>query len=166
MRASRRPVAHDAGAIVLDSSAGTALSVGSGNVQLSAGTGGIVATGAGSSLATTGQVSLDTSGGIGTGTSRVLFDAAATPASVTIGANSPPGAGVYLGGLGSLTLGDVTTADSPLDVTAARDLTAAPNAVLETGTGTLSLAAGINPDGSSAERRRALHRRRGRGGLG
>ena len=138
------------GAIVLDSSAGTALAVGTGNVQLSAGTGGIVATGAASSLATSGQVSLDTTGGIGTSTNRVLFDAEATPASVTIGSASPPGAGVYLGGLGSLTLGGVTTANSPLDVTAAVDLTVAPNVVLESGTATLALAAGINPDGSSA----------------
>ena len=69
---------------------------------------------------------------------------------MTIGSASPPGAGVYLGGLGSLTLGAVTTVNSPLDVTAAADLTVPTDDVLETGTGTLSLSAGINPDGSSA----------------
>jgi sugar lactone lactonase YvrE len=138
------------GSIILDSTGRTALAVGSGNVQLSAGTGGIVATGSASSLATTGQVSFDTTSGIGTGISRIQFDAAATPADVTIGTTSAPAAGAYLGGLGSLTLGSVLTDDSPLDVTAASDLTVAPDVVLETGTGTLSLAAAINPDGTSA----------------
>ncbi len=73
------------GAIILDGFNGTALTVGTGNVQLSAGTGGIVATGGDSSLATTGQVSLDTTGGIGTSAGRIVFDAVAVPAAVTIG---------------------------------------------------------------------------------
>jgi DNA-binding beta-propeller fold protein YncE len=137
------------GAIILDGSAGTALTVGTGNVQLSAGTGGIIASPGASSLATTGQVSLDTTGGIGTRASRILFDAVDTPAAATIGDTSAPAAGAYLGGLGNLTLGSVNTANSPLDVTAALDLTVAPNTVLETGTGTLLLAAGISTDGTS-----------------
>ena len=131
-----------------DGSLQTALAAGTGNVQLSAGTGGILAEGAASSLATTGQVSLNTTGGIGTGSQRILFDAAATPASVAIGSTSTPSVGAYLGGLGSLTLGGVSTANSPLDVTAALNLTVAPSVVLETGTGTLALAAGVNPDGT------------------
>ena len=136
------------GAIMLDGSLQTALAAGTGNVQLSAGTGGVLAEGAASSLATTGQVSLNTTGGIGTGSQRILFDAAATPASVAIGSTSAPSVGAYLGGLGSLTLGGVSTANSPLDVTAALNLTVAPSVVLETGTGTLALAAGVNPDGT------------------
>ena len=141
---------NGSGAIVLDGSAGTALDVGTGNIQLSAGTGGIVATGVGSSLATSGQVTLDTAGGIGIAANRIVFGATATPPAVTIGSESPPAAGAYLGGLGSLTLAGALTVNSPLDITAALDLTVLPSAVLETGTDTLSLAAGTNPDGSSA----------------
>ena len=138
------------GAIILDGFNGTALVAGSGNVQLSSGTGGIVATGGASSLATTGQVSLDTTGGIGTRAGRILFDSVASPAAVTIGDTNAPTAGAYLGGQGALTLGDVLTANAPLDVTSASHLTVALNALLETGTGPLSLAAGINPDGTIA----------------
>ena len=79
--------ANGPGSIVLNSTAGTALTAGSGFIHLVAGTGGIVATGGGTtaSIASIGQVILDTSGGIGTSTGRVLFDAAATPARVIVG---------------------------------------------------------------------------------
>ena len=52
-------------------------------------------------------------------------------------------------GSGSLTLGAVTTSTRRL-TSQPRRLDGAPSAVLETGTGTLSLSAGTNPDGSSA----------------
>ena len=117
---------NGSGAIVLDGSAGTALDVGTGNIQLSAGTGGIVATGVGSSLATSGQITLDTAGGIGIAANRIVFGATATPPAVTIGSESPPAAGAYLGGLGSLTLAGALTVNSPLDVTAAVRLDGAP----------------------------------------
>jgi sugar lactone lactonase YvrE len=141
-----------AGAVVLDSATSAALAVGSGNVQLSAGQGGIVATGADAhpSLASSGQVSLDTPGAIGSSGHRVLFDAADTPTVVTVGIASAPAGDVYLGGLGRLTLGDVRTANAPLDVTAAAGLTVAPHAQLETGTGKITLAAGVNPDGTGS----------------
>src|SRR5262249_47878353 len=81
--------------------------------------------------------------------------------------------GVYLGGLGALTLAGVRTAAAPLDVTAAAGLTVAPDAqlltgagtialtaaagltmaqgaLLMTGTGTISLAAGGNADGTGS----------------
>ena len=137
------------GSIALNSTAGTALAAGSGFIHLIAGTGGIVATGGGTaaSIASTGQVILDTSGGIGSSTGRVLFDAAATPARVIVGTTGAPGRGVYLGGLGALTLGGVHT-NAPLDVTAVGDLTLASFASVETGTGTIALAAGVNADGT------------------
>ena len=145
-------VAVGQGAIVLDSTAGTALAAGSGDVRLSAGKGGIVAIGGATtpSLASTGLVTLDTPAGIGASDHRILFDAMATPAAVTVGASRAPGGAVYLGGLGALTLGDVRTADAPLDVTAVAGLTVAPRAQLDTGASTISLAAGVNPDGTGS----------------
>src|SRR5262249_6423750 len=113
------------GAIVLDSTNGTALAAGSGAVHLSAGGGGIAVTGANTSLASSGQVSLDTAGGIGVSGHRVLFDATATPSAVSVGTTTAPAGGVYLGGLGALTLGDARTRTAPLDASAAADLPAA-----------------------------------------
>jgi sugar lactone lactonase YvrE len=109
------------GTIILDSTAGTALAAGSGNVRLSAGSGGIVAVGDHSapSIASSGQVSLDTTGGIGTAADPVGFQALATPTALTVGTTRVPGRGVYLSGQGTLTLGDVHTANlAPLAVTA------------------------------------------------
>jgi hypothetical protein len=118
--------ANGPGAIILDSTAGTALAVGGDNVHLSAGKGGIVATGGAAtpSIASTGQVSLDTPGSIGSSGHRILFDAAAAPAAVAVGTTTAPAAGVYLGGQGSLTLGNIQAANlASLDATAADDLT-------------------------------------------
>ena len=102
------------------------------------------------SISGTGQVTLNTTTDISASDHRILFDAAATPAAVTVGASRAPGGAVYLGGLGALTLGDLHTADAPLDVTAAVGLTVAPRAQLDTGEGTISLAAGVNPDGTGS----------------
>src|SRR5262249_21705416 len=104
------------GSIVLDSSQDTALSTGSGGGRLSPRTRGIVATGGGAraALASSGPVSLDTAGGVGSSSSRLLFDAAQTPSRVAVGDAVAPSGGVYLGGLGALTLGDVHIANAPL----------------------------------------------------
>ncbi len=138
------------GAIVLDGTSGTALAVaGGGAIHLNAGAGGIVANGGASSLATTGPVTLDTSGGVGTASGRILIDAAAMPAGIAIGGTTAPGGGVYLGGLGNLALGRVQTTNAALDVTANDGLTVIPGAVLETGKGSIALAAGTNPDSTA-----------------
>src|SRR5262249_24886129 len=96
------------GAIVLAGGVGTALAAASGDVRLSAGAGGIVAFGAAPSIASTGRVTLDAGGDVGASGDvaasghRVLFDAGATPAdlSVGIGGHLTEGA-VYPGGLGN-----------------------------------------------------------------
>src|SRR5262249_20380355 len=85
---------------------------------------------------------LDPPGAIAARGQPLLSDGADTPAAVTVGTVSTPAGGAWLGGLGALTLGDVRTADAPLDVTAATGLTVAPHALLDTGTGKISLAAG------------------------
>lgn len=138
------------GVIILDSTAGTALDAGERPIRLAAGTGGIVAQGGGASLSTTVPITLDTAAGIGTSSARVVLDGAATFALLTIGGTTVPGGGVYLGGLGGVTLGDIRTADAPLDVNGAMFVAVSPAATIDTGSGTLSLAAGVNPDGSPA----------------
>ena len=94
-------------------------------------------------LATSGQVTLDSAGGVGSSDSRLMFDGSATPSSVIVGATSSVGGGVFMGGLGGLTLGDIQTANAPLDVIAEADLAVAPGAMISTGTGTIALAAGV-----------------------
>ncbi len=141
------------GAIVLDDQAsGVALNGNSGNISLTAGTGGIVAASANNAfaeLATTAQVSLNTIGNIGSASNRIQFDATHVPSSVVIGGADQPGA-VYLDGLGSLTLGNVTgsSANTNLDATARNALTIVANATIDTGLGTISLAADANADGT------------------
>src|SRR5262249_41978657 len=117
--------------------------------HLSAGRGGIGATGSvtSPSIAATGQVSLDTTGGIGASNHPVLFDAVATPAAGAVGTTTPPGGGAYISALGALSLGNSHTATALPEVTASAGLTLAPDALIDTGTGTISLAAGVNPDG-------------------
>jgi sugar lactone lactonase YvrE len=138
------------GSIVLDSAGGAALTAVTGGIQLAAGTGGIVATGALASLSTTGSVRLDTTGAIGSGTGRLLFDASSIPGSLKIGSNFLPAGGVYLGGLGALTLYDIHTANSTLDVTAAGNLQVAAGGTIDTANGKIRLVAGANPDGTSS----------------
>ena len=81
-----------------------------GDVTITAGTNGITAASANNTfaeIATTGLVTLNTTGPIGTSTNRIQFDAANTPSSVVIGGKKQPGSGVFLGGLGNLTLGAI-----------------------------------------------------------
>ena len=120
-----------------------AIDVGSGDIHLSAGTGGIVGLGDGSTatFVSTGQVTLDTFGGIGSGSGSLVFDAAESPAAVTVGEINAPTLAVNLSGMGALTLAGVHTADAPFSATADTDLTVAPFAVVDTGTGTLNLTA-------------------------
>jgi DNA-binding beta-propeller fold protein YncE len=141
------------GKIVLDDDAagtpGAALKGNVASISLTAGTGGIVGasgTNTTAEIATTGAVSLDTTGGIGSSTNRIQFDSAATPSSVVIGAADVPGGGVFLDGLGNLTLGSVTTANAILDVTARGNLAVAANAAVTTGTGAIMLGADLKPD--------------------
>src|SRR5262249_48752202 len=102
--------------------------------------------GNGTTIDSTGRVSFDTPGGVGAAAHRITFDA--TPASVAVGGATAPAGGAYLGGLGALTLGDVRTANAPLDVTAAAGRPVAPNALIDTGRGTIALAAGVNGEGT------------------
>ena len=146
------------GTIVLDDAIGTALAAGIGNVSLTAGSGGIVTTGSDTTadIATTGQVTLNTPGGVGSSAHRVVFAATQTPAGVVVGDTSAPRSGVYLSGLGALTLDDIGTTNAPLDVTAAATLTVARQALLDTGSGTISLAADVNTDGTANSNRGTL----------
>jgi hypothetical protein len=135
--------ATGAGQIVLNTSSGIALSAGGGNVTLNAGTGGITASATSSTadLASTGTVTLNTTGPIGAGANFVQFDAVSVPASVVVGSTQEP-SGIYLGGLGSLTLGNVLGGNATLDVIALNRLFLANNAVLNVGGGNVNLTAG------------------------
>ena len=111
--------------IFLDDSSGIALATGSGNVSLTAGEGGITANTANGTaeIASRGTVTLETWGPVGASGSPIQFDAVATPARIVIGQAYRPSQ-VYLGGLGSLDLGTISTNGGVLDVTAAGDITA------------------------------------------
>jgi len=137
------------GKIVLDDDAagtpGIALNGNGGSISLTAGTGGIVAasnTNSIAEIATMAAVTLDTTGGIGSSSTRIQFDGTATPSSVVIGAADQPAGGVFLAGLGALDLGAVTTNNGGLDVTAAGTLTIA--GAIASGGGNVSLNAGAN----------------------
>ena len=78
----------------------------------------------------------------------MTFDVVGTPAGVTVGATFASTVGVYLAGMGALTLDDVYTANAPLVVTADFNLTVVPIAVVDTGAGMLSLSAGADAFGS------------------
>jgi sugar lactone lactonase YvrE len=106
-------------------------------------------TGASVEIATTGTVTLDAAGVFGAAGNRIQFDATATPASIIVGSVTQPG-GAYLEGLGNLSLGSVTsfTSGGLLDVTALGNLTVLAGATLSTGSGTLSLAADTQANGT------------------
>ena len=129
------------GKIVLDDTANTvvALSTGAGNVSFAAGTGGVTsatATNTTAEISTAGSVTLNTTGGIGTSTNRLQL-AAAAPSSVVVGSTSQPAsAGVFLQGLGSLTLGTINTNNQAFNVVL-------PNA------GTLTASGAIATNGGS-----------------
>jgi hypothetical protein len=138
-----RQAATGLGQIVLNAGSGVALSVGSGNVTLSAGKNGITASFANSTadIATTGLATLNTSGVIGSSGDPLQFDAVEVPSSVVVGSTQHP-SGIYLTGLGSLTLGKITGANATLSVIAKTGLTLAAKAVLSTGNGPITLSAG------------------------
>jgi sugar lactone lactonase YvrE len=140
------------GQIVLDDAgSGTALDGNRGDVSLYAGTGGIVAASANNSaaeIATMGSsVTLAADGPIGAASNRIQLadNPDATRQNVIVSDDS--GGGVYLDGLGSLTLGDIESG-GPIDVTARRDLTVAPGATIDSGASTLCLGADLNADGT------------------
>ena len=129
-----------------------AIANGNGDIHLTAGTGGIVVNDGplGSpALATTGNVTLDSFGGIGNSVDAVAFDVADTPAGVTVGASFASTIGVYLAGIGALTLDNVYTANAPVVVTADFNLTVVPNAIVDSGAGILSLSAAAAVFGST-----------------
>jgi sugar lactone lactonase YvrE len=136
------------GKIVLDDGGGAAaaLDAGTNDVTLRAGAGGIVAVAANDGTAgvrTTGRVRLDTAGPVGSAAARLQL--AAAPA-VFAGALVPP-SGVYLAGLGDLTLGGATpAAGGTVDVTALGNLTVPNGATVAAAT--ISLAADVKPDGT------------------
>ena len=114
------------GQIILDDGAGssTSLNGNGGAISLTAGNGGIVALSANNNtaeIATSGSsVTLDTAGPIGTSTNRIQFaDEGSTGfQTVYIGSSALPDlSGVYLDGLGNLTLGTILgSAGAPIDV--------------------------------------------------
>jgi hypothetical protein len=120
----------------------------SANQTLGASGGAISDNGSGS-IAATGTVTLNTSGAIGSSTNRIQFDATGTPAAVVVGNVLQP-SGVYLAGLGDLTLNEVNMsgANGNLDATALGNLTVAAGATIDTGSGTISLAADTFANGS------------------
>jgi ligand-binding sensor domain-containing protein len=136
--------ATGAGQIMLNTSSGIALSADNGNVTLNAGTGGIAASATSSTaeVASSHTVTLNTTGAIGSAGSRVQFDAVYAPGGVVVGSTLKP-SGIYLGGLGNFTLGNVTGATATLDVIAGNRLILANNAVLNVGGGNASLSAGV-----------------------
>ncbi|MDB5385367.1 MAG: Extracellular serine protease precursor, partial [Planctomycetaceae bacterium] len=144
-----------AGKIVLDdnSGGGTALNGNGGTISLTAGTGGITAASTNNTVAeisTAGaSVTLNTTGSIGTSTNRIQFadNTNSAQQNVIIGSGSQA-SNIFLDGLGSLTLGNITgnTANSNFDVTARTNLVIASGAALTTGTGTASLGADLNAD--------------------
>ncbi len=147
------------GGIVLDDdfgggTAGTALAGGSSLINLTAGTGGITAKNANNTLAeiaTTGAtVTLNTTGTIGTNANRIQFADQTNTAQqrVVIGTTNQP-SNVSLDGLGTLTIGGITgnTANTVVDVTARTGLNV--DGTITTGTGTISLGADLNYDGTA-----------------
>jgi hypothetical protein len=144
------------GQIILDddNGSGTALNGNGGNISISAGTGGIVAASTANGTAeigTTGaMVTLNTTGPIGAAGSPIQFadDANSAQQVVQIGSSNEP-SGVFLDGLGSLTLGEIlgATTSAQIDVTARDNLVVAPGAIVDSGTNTLSLGADLNADG-------------------
>ncbi len=124
------------------------LSAGSneGNISLSAGSAGIGAindTNTIAEIATTATVTLDTFGSIGNNTNPIQFDSTNTPSSVVIGDVDEPQTGIFLNGLGALTLGAINIDDTSLTVTTAGALTAS-GAITLSFNGTVSLNAGTN----------------------
>src|SRR5262249_32619103 len=101
-----------------------------------------------SSFASTGEVTLDTLGGIGRSINVLMFDAVDSPSTVTIGTTYAPKLGVYLGGLGELTLVDIRPATAPYFDTAEADLTVGLFAVVAPGAASVTLSAGVDAFGN------------------
>ena len=143
-----------AGTIVLDDSSGIALNGNGGNISITAGAGGITALAANNStaeIATTGSaVTLNTTGPIGTSTNRIQFadNANSAQQNVIIGSTNQP-SGIFLDGLGNLTLGNISenVANANVTVTARTNLTTVASNSINSGTGTLSLGADLKADG-------------------
>ena len=129
-------IAQADNAILVDASVTTTGS----NLTLDAGSGGIQAASGGAIASSGVVVTLNSSGPIGSGGNRLQFSA--TPSQIIVGSAAQP-TGTYLAGLGNLNLGNVTSVvtGGPLDVTAQGNLTVLASATLNTGMGTLSLAA-------------------------
>jgi sugar lactone lactonase YvrE len=145
------------GGIILDDGGGTgtALNGNGGTISLSGGTGGVAAASANNSaaeIATTGAtVTINTTGPVGTAANRIQFadDSNTAQQNVQIGSTIQPSS-VFLDGLGSLTLGNIQggTANTQIDATARTNLVVAAGGTINSGAGTLSLGADLNPDGT------------------
>jgi sugar lactone lactonase YvrE len=148
---ARQSTTAGTGRIVLDDGGGTApaLNAGSNDIVLSAGPGGIVAadtSNATAEIATIGNVTLNTPGPVGSAAARIQLDAAATPAAVDAGGVFPS-TGIFLDGLGDLTVGSaVTAAGGTVDVTARGNLTVPNGAIVSAPV--ISLAADVKADGT------------------
>jgi sugar lactone lactonase YvrE len=145
------------GAIILNDGggAGTALNGNGGDICLSAGIGGLLAASSSNSdaeIATTGAtVTINTTGLVGTAANPIQFadDANTSQQDVQIGSFDEP-ASVFLDGLGDLTLETIQggIVNTPIDVTARGNLVVAAGATINSGDSVLSLAAGVNADGT------------------
>ena len=102
------------GAIYLDDGdPAVALNGNGGNVSLTAGTGGIIATSASNTypnISTTGNITLNTNGPIGSSSNPLLFNSSSAPGSVIIGNASTPS--TYVQGLASPSLSTLSVAPS------------------------------------------------------
>ena len=132
------------GRILLDDAGtGTALVGGNSPISLTAGTQGIAAnatSGTWAEISTTGPaVTISTTGPVGTGSGRVEFAADADTGQQVVGISTPGTGGVYLGGLGALTLGAIATGNGPLDVVASGPGTLTTTAAIATSGGRVTL---------------------------
>ena len=120
-----------------------------GNITLSTTSGSIFQPNANGLIAAAGTATLDAPGGIGAAAQAIQIDGVGGFASVSvvIGSVTAPSA-VYLNGQGHLTLGNIATNNGNLVVTAQNAITVAANSVIDTGTGTIFLAADVLTDGS------------------
>ncbi len=131
------------GRIVLDDggNVAVALSTGNGAINLIAGSGGINAAwpsspGSTVEISTNSALTINTNGSVGANGYRVQISGNNTPSSITIGNTTAPSA-VYMSSGGTLTFGDVTTANGSLNVVTNNGITLAGNVAVENATVTL-----------------------------
>jgi hypothetical protein len=130
---------YSTGTVTLDDSSGVALATGgAGNININAGLGGITAnaTDTTAELSTSGIITLNTTGAIGSSSNRVQFPTGQSNIVVT---NAP--GGVWLDGIGNITLAAITTASTA---------TTGLNVTTSASNGTITLAGAVSTAGVTA----------------